>query len=134
MVSYKHVGLKPTWKNNLCFLIFVATIASASIFALQYKMMTPKLLTLVVGDSRAYDHAMRRFRPPWSVEDLASCFVVKDQGGQELAFIYYEDDPNKRSILKLLSRDEAQRIAAAITKLPEDRGQIDGTECPRVAP
>jgi len=62
---------------------------------------------------------VRRFRPPLSVEDLASCFVVKDGGGQELAYIYYEDDPSRRSILKLLSRDEARQIAAAITKLPE---------------
>ena len=35
-----------------------------------------------------------------------------------LAFIYYED-PSRRSIPKLLSRDEARQIAAAITKLPE---------------
>ncbi|MGC2078337.1 MAG: hypothetical protein WA728_20345 [Xanthobacteraceae bacterium] len=61
----------------------------------------------------------RRFRPPWSVEDRASCFVVKDQGGQELSYIYYEDDPTRRSIVKLLSRDEARSIAAAIVKLPE---------------
>jgi len=53
------------------------------------------------------------------VEDLASCFVVKDRRGQELAYIYYEDDPGRRSIVKLLSRDEARSIAAAIAKLPE---------------
>jgi hypothetical protein len=49
----------------------------------------------------------------------ASCFVVKDRGGQELAYLYYEDDPRRRSIVKLLSRDEARSIAAAIAKLPE---------------
>jgi hypothetical protein len=57
---------------------------------------------------RVYDHAMpeqRRFRTPWVVEDLAGCFVVKARGGQELAYIYYEDDPRRRSIVKLLSRD-----------------------------
>ena len=47
----------------------------------------------------------RRFRTPWVVEDLAGCFVVKARGGQELAYIYYEDDPRRRSIVKLLSRD-----------------------------
>jgi hypothetical protein len=69
-----------------------------------------------------YDHAMpeqRRFRSPWVVEDVAGCFVVKARGGQELAYIYYEDDPRRRSIIKLLSRDEARRIAAAIANLPE---------------
>ena len=87
--------------------------------------MTANLLTFVVGAaraSRAHDHAVPeqgRFRPPWSVEDLASCFVVKDRAGQELAYIYYEDDPRRRSIVKLLSRDEARSIAAAVAKLPE---------------
>jgi hypothetical protein len=69
-----------------------------------------------------YDQAMpeqRRFRSPWVIEDLAGCFVVKARGGQELAYIYYEDDPRRRSIIKLLSRDEARRIAAAIANLPE---------------
>jgi hypothetical protein len=26
----------------------------------------------------------RRFPPPWTVEDLDACFVVKDSGGQKL--------------------------------------------------
>jgi len=61
----------------------------------------------------------RRFRTPRVVEDLAGCFVVKARGGQELAYIYYEDDPRRRSIVKLLSLDEARQIAAAIANLPE---------------
>jgi hypothetical protein len=84
-------------------------------------MKTTNLLTLVVGRRAADDAApdQRHFRPPWLVEDLSSCFVVKSQGGQELAFIYYEEDPRRRLIVKLLSRDEARRVAAAIAKLPE---------------
>jgi len=35
----------------------------------------------------------RRFPPPWTVEDLGSCFVVKDRGGQKLAYVYYEEEP-----------------------------------------
>jgi hypothetical protein len=50
------------------------------------------------------------------VEDLAGCFVVKARGGQELAYIYYEDDPRRRAIIKLLSREEARRIAVRIAK------------------
>ena len=61
----------------------------------------------------------RCFRPPWSVEDRASCFVVKDRGGQEPVYIYYEDDSRRRLIVKLLSRDEARSIVAAVAKLPE---------------
>jgi hypothetical protein len=35
----------------------------------------------------------RRFPPPWTVEDIDACFVVKDSGGQKLAYVYYEDEP-----------------------------------------
>ena len=33
--------------------------------------------------------AARRFPPPWTVEELDACFVVKDSGGQQLAYVYY---------------------------------------------
>jgi hypothetical protein len=32
----------------------------------------------------------RRFPPPWSVEETAACFVVKDGAGQKLAYGYFE--------------------------------------------
>jgi hypothetical protein len=35
----------------------------------------------------------RRFPPPWSVEDNGACFIVRDHGGQKLAYIYYEVEP-----------------------------------------
>jgi hypothetical protein len=54
----------------------------------------------------------RRFPPPWSVEELDAAFVVKDSSGQKLTYIYYEEEPGRRSAAKLLSRDEAWRIAA----------------------
>ena len=61
----------------------------------------------------------RRFPPPWSVEKLDACFVVKDHGGQKLAYVYFEEEPGRRSAAKLLTKDEARRIAANIAKLPE---------------
>jgi hypothetical protein len=33
----------------------------------------------------------RRFPPHWSVEETAACFIVRDGGGQALAYVYYED-------------------------------------------
>jgi len=29
----------------------------------------------------------RRFPPPWSIEDLAACFVAIDSAGQKLAYV-----------------------------------------------
>ena len=62
----------------------------------------------------------RRFPPPWSIEELNdACFVVSDANGQKLAYIYYEDEPGRRAAAKLLTKDEARRIAANIAKPPE---------------
>jgi hypothetical protein len=61
----------------------------------------------------------RRFPPPWSVEEQAACFVVRDHNGQQLAYVYFEEEPGRRSAAKLLERDEARRIAVNIAKLPE---------------
>jgi hypothetical protein len=62
----------------------------------------------------------RRFPPPWSIEEHnGACFVVKDAGGQALAYVYFEEEPGRRSAAKLLTKDEARRIAANIAKLPD---------------
>jgi hypothetical protein len=55
--------------------------------------------------------ASRRFPLPWPVEELDACFVVRDHSGQALAYVYFEDEPGRRSAAKLLTRDEARRIA-----------------------
>jgi hypothetical protein len=53
------------------------------------------------------------------VEETAPCFIVRDHNAQALAFVYCEDEPGRRATGKLLTRDEARRIAANIAKLPE---------------
>ena len=54
----------------------------------------------------------RRFPPPWTAEITPNCFIVRDANGQQLAYIYYECEPGRRSAAKLLSEDEARRIAS----------------------
>ena len=63
---------------------------------------------------------MRRFPPPWSIEEYNdACFILRDANGQQLAYVYYEDEPQRRAAAKLLTKDEARRIAANIAKLPD---------------
>jgi hypothetical protein len=50
----------------------------------------------------------RRFPLPWSVEDVGAdvqraAFVVTDSTGQKLAYVYFEDEPGRRSAAKLLT-------------------------------
>ena len=41
-----------------------------------------------------------------------------DSAGQKLAFVYFEEEPGRRAAAKLLTKDEAHRIAVGIAKLP----------------
>ncbi len=45
--------------------------------------------------------------------------VVTDSAGQKLSYIHYEEEPGRQAAAKLLSKDEARRIAANIAKLPD---------------
>ena len=61
----------------------------------------------------------RRFPPPWSIMAHTESFIVKDANGQQLEYLYFEDEPQRRMSMKRLSRDEVRRIAANIAKLPD---------------
>jgi hypothetical protein len=58
----------------------------------------------------------RRFPPPWTAEETSACFLLRDADGEVLAYVYCEE-----MAARLLTKDEARRIAANIAKLPGDR-------------
>jgi hypothetical protein len=59
-----------------------------------------------------------RFPPPLTVEERAAAFAVCDANCQALAYVYFEDEPGRRSVAKL-RKDEARRIAVNIANLPQ---------------
>jgi hypothetical protein len=40
-------------------------------------------------------HAL--FPPPWSIEEIDACCIVRDAIGQALGYFYFEDGPGRRS-------------------------------------
>jgi hypothetical protein len=66
----------------------------------------------------------RRFPPPWIAEETDACFIIRDHSGYALAYVYFEEEPGRRSAAKLLSKDEARRIASNIAKLPDRKSNF----------
>jgi hypothetical protein len=66
----------------------------------------------------------RRFPPPWSIEERQESFIVTDENGQHLAYIYFEDESQRRLSMKRLTRDEAFLTAVNIAKLPSVPRQV----------
>ena len=61
----------------------------------------------------------RRFPPPWSAEPIAGGCIVKDATGHSIAYVYARDTKADADTAKVLTTDEARRIANNIAKLPE---------------
>ena len=61
----------------------------------------------------------RRFPPPWRADKIPGGFVVRDANGQALACVYSRDSEAEALQAKVLTKDEARRIAINIARLPE---------------
>ncbi len=60
----------------------------------------------------------RRFPAPWTVEQIPGGYKVVDATGQALAYCYARETKAQADIAKVLTMDEARRIAANIAKMP----------------
>jgi hypothetical protein len=65
----------------------------------------------------------QRFPPPWSLDELAECFSVRDGNGQALGCVHFKDEPGRRAAAKLLTRG----IVINFAKLPDLLTQTEGT-------
>jgi len=63
----------------------------------------------------------RRFPPPWSVEELDACFVVRDHNGQALA---EEPCRKRKQALSLLRRSGAARQTFSLSSFLKDENSV----------
>jgi hypothetical protein len=60
----------------------------------------------------------RRFPSPWTVEEGTESYSVVDATGQQLAYIYFAEEPQRAMTMRRLSKDDAWQLARAITLIP----------------
>ena len=60
----------------------------------------------------------RRFPPPWKVEEHDESYLVTDGFGQRLVYLYFENESVRQGIMKRLTKDDAWKLARAITRIP----------------
>jgi hypothetical protein len=68
----------------------------------------------------------RRFPAPWRADKIAGGYVIRDANGQALAYVYSRDSEADARQAKVLTKDEARRIAINIARLPDLLGTFPG--------
>ena len=66
-----------------------------------------------------------RFPPLWRTDKVPGRHVVRDANDQALVYVYSRDNEVEALQAKVLTRDEARRLAANFARLPELRGKTD---------
>jgi hypothetical protein len=65
------------------------------------------------------------FMAPWTVEEGANTYVVRSANGFLISVTYWDDEPRRDFNLR---KNEARRVALAISRLPEllgkDKGEV----------
>jgi hypothetical protein len=74
--------------------------------------------------------ASRRFPPPWRADKIPGGYVVRDANGQALAYLYSRDNPTEALQAKMLTPDEARRIAINIARLRSCSERLKATKRP----
>jgi hypothetical protein len=62
--------------------------------------------------------APRRFPAPWHADKIPGGYVVRDANQQPLAYVYARATTADAMQAKVLTQDEARRIAINIARLP----------------
>jgi hypothetical protein len=60
----------------------------------------------------------RRFPAPWRADPMPGAYVVRGANGQALAYLYSRENEDEARQAKVLTADEARRIAINIARAP----------------
>jgi hypothetical protein len=60
----------------------------------------------------------RCFPAPWRADKMPGGYVVRDANGQALVYVYSRESEAEALQAKVLTADEARRIAINVAKLP----------------
>ena len=78
------------------------------------------LISACAGESKeGLSMTSRRFPAPWQVEQMPGGHKVLDANGQALAYVYARETKQQADIAKVLTFEEARRIAVNVAKLPD---------------
>jgi hypothetical protein len=106
-------------ENNPNMRIFVFIGDSAS----QDEVHQTALFAFFGATLPAMSDPPRRFPTPWHADKISGGYVVRDANGQALAYLYSRENEDEARQAKVLTADEARRIALNIAPLPELLGK-----------
>ena len=69
--------------------------------------------------------APRRFPPPWRADKIPGGYVARDANGQSLVYVHSRDNEAEALQAKVLTKDEARRIAVNVARPPQLLGKAD---------
>ena len=92
-------------RNEFCLRVFLQVTGGLFLLFL----MSPVKLRAMRG-AFFIQLMSRRFPPPWSVEEQDACYVVRDHDGQQLAYVYFEDEPGRRSAANRIARQAGRLL------------------------
>jgi hypothetical protein len=69
----------------------------------------------------------RRFPASWRADTIPGGYVIRDASEQSIAYVYSRETEVEARQAKVLTEDEARRIAVNIARLPElfEKSDID---------